>query len=190
MWKSISSDAIIGNFIIESIEKNDFSVELKKLDAFDTELSGRLAQHNYYTNFNIKDVSFFRDQYPFLIESYNDEGFRIAKKNWTQEELRDMLLRYFRYGMPKVVINEMKQTLQTVLGRQLQQEKLKQRIKLIFYKESVMEDLIAIDKIIELCKKHFVNCNSVYDEPCDGCQLYDICKSYFKTQPQYWEVIE
>lgn len=50
-----------------------------------------------------------------------------------------------------------------------------------------MEDLIATDKIIELCKKHFVNCNSVYDEPCNGCQLYDICKSYFKTQPQYWE---
>lgn len=53
-----------------------------------------------------------------------------------------------------------------------------------------MEDLIAINKIIELCKKHFVNYNSSYDEPCDGCQLYDICKSYFKTQPQYWEVLE
>lgn len=57
------------------------------------------------------------------------------------------------------------------------------------YKEA-LEDLIAMDKIIELCKKHFVNCKSVYDEPCDGCQLYDICKSYFKKQPRFWEAYD
>ena len=108
MWKCVSSDVIIGNFIIESVERNNFNVELKKLYTFDNELSSRLVQHNYYTNFKAEDVSYFIDQYPFLIESYTDEGFRITQKNKTQEELRDTLLRYFRYGMPKVVINEMK----------------------------------------------------------------------------------
>lgn len=118
MWKLISSDTIIGNFVIESIEKNNFSIELQKLYSFDKELSGRLAQHNYYTNFDVKeDVSCFINQYTFLIESYNDEEFRIVQKNGTQEELRDTLLRYFRYGMPKVVINEMKQALQIILKR-------------------------------------------------------------------------
>ena len=116
MCKFISSDTIIGNFVIESIEKNDFSVELQKLYSFDKELSGRLAQHNYYTNFNVKDVSCFRDQYPYLIESSSGDGFRIAQKIGSQDEFRRMLIRYFRYGMPKVVINEMKQTLQIILG--------------------------------------------------------------------------
>ena len=116
MCRFISSDVIIGNFIIEAVERNKFSVELQKLYSFDKELSGRLAQHNYYTNFNVKDVSCFGDQYPYLIESSSGDRFKITQNIGSQDEFRRMLIRYFRYGMPKVVINEMKQILQIILG--------------------------------------------------------------------------
>lgn len=115
MCKFISSDSIIGNFVIESVEKDDFQIELEKLYIFDKELSKRLKKHNYFTNFNVKEISSFKDNYPFIIKSYNNESFSIIQRIESKDEFHSMLIRYFRLGMPKVVINEMKQVLKTIL---------------------------------------------------------------------------
>lgn len=42
MCKFISSDSIIGNFVIESLEKNNYKIEFEKLYDFDEQLSRSL----------------------------------------------------------------------------------------------------------------------------------------------------
>lgn len=116
MCKLISSDSIIGNFVIESLEKNDFQIELQKLYDFDEQLSERLEKHNYYTNFDLQRVLDFKDNYPFLVESMDNKCFSIVKETEKKDEFYSMLIRYFRLGMPKVVIREMKIISQTILG--------------------------------------------------------------------------
>lgn len=116
MCKFISSDSIIGNFLIEAIEKDDFQIELKKLYDFDQQLSKKLEKHNYYTNFDLLRVSDFHENYPFIIESLDNEYFHIYKDVSNKDDFRSMLVRYFRLGMPKIVISEMKSISQTILG--------------------------------------------------------------------------
>lgn len=115
MCKVISSDSIIGNYVIESIENNDFQIELQKLYDFDKKLSEELEKHNYYTNFDLKKVMDFKDNYPFLVESINDESFKIIDTKEKNDELCWLLKRYFRLGMPKIVINNMTKIFKLVL---------------------------------------------------------------------------
>jgi len=115
MCKFISSDSVIGNFVIEILEKNDdFRIELTKLYAFDAQLSERLKEHNYYTKFENRRVLDFKDDYPFFIESLDKECFSIVNSE-KKPELKSMLIRYFRVGLPKIVIEEMKTVSKTIL---------------------------------------------------------------------------
>ena len=116
MCKFISSDSIIGNFVIESLEKNDFRIELEKLYEFDEQLSKKLVEYNYYTNFDLVKVADFTESYPFLVESLDNECFHIVKDIQNKDNFHSLLIRYFRLGMPKIVINEMKIISQTILG--------------------------------------------------------------------------
>lgn len=115
MCKFISSDSIIGNFVIESLEKNNYKIEFEKLYDFDEQLSRSLEAHNYYTKFDLVKVFDFKEQYPFLIESLENECFNIVK-NIEIESFQATLIRYFRLGMPKIVIDKMKSISQRILG--------------------------------------------------------------------------
>ncbi len=116
MCKFISSDSIIGNFVIESLEKDDFSIELEKLYKFDDQLSRKLVEHNYYTNFDLVKVNDFKENYPFFIESLDSECLHIVNDINNRDKFQSLLIRYFRMGMPKFVINEMKIISQMILG--------------------------------------------------------------------------
>lgn len=115
MCKFISSDSIIGNFVIESLEKNNYKIEFEKLYDFDEQLSKNLEAHNYYTNFDLVEVFDFKEQYPFLIESLENECLNIVQ-DIERKSFQASLIRYFRLGMPKIVINEMKSISQMILG--------------------------------------------------------------------------
>ncbi len=112
MCKIISSDLIIGNFVIESLEKDDFKIEFEKLYDFDDKLSSNLEKYNYYTNFDLSNVIEFKQNYSFLIESYDDECFNVVKDI---ENFQSLLIRYFRLGIPKFVIDEMKRVSKSIL---------------------------------------------------------------------------
>lgn len=116
MCKIISSDSIIGNFVIEALEKDDFKIDLEKLYDFDEQLSANLEKHNYYTKFDLIEVIDFSENYPFLIESLDNDCFHIVKNIGDKARFQSMLLRYFRFGMPKIVIDEMKSISQAILG--------------------------------------------------------------------------
>ena len=116
MCRFISGDSIIGNFVIESLEKDNFRIEFEKLYNFDRQLSVKLAEYDYYTNFDIIKVIEFKENYPFLIESSDDKCFYIKKNIEDKNQFYSILVRYFRLGMPKIVINEMKIVSQDFLG--------------------------------------------------------------------------
>ena len=115
MCKFISSDSVIGNFVIESLEKNDFTIELKKLYDFDTLLSEKLITQDYYTKFDSGRIIDFKENYPFLVESLENDCLHIVKDIENREVFNSMLVRYFRLGMPKFVITQMKVVSQTIL---------------------------------------------------------------------------
>lgn len=115
MCKFISSDSIIGNFVIESLERNNYKIEFEKLYNFDEQLSRNLKAYDYYTKFDLVKVFDFKEQYPFLIESLENECFNIVN-NVEVESFQATLIRYFRLGMPKIVIDEMKSISQMILG--------------------------------------------------------------------------
>lgn len=115
MCKIISSDIVIGNFIIEAVEKDNFEIELNKIYDFDTKLSEKLMKHNYYTRFDSINVIEFQENYPFFIKSIN-ERFVCVDDSKKKDEFMNMLIRYFRIGIPKIVAQEIKTISQTILG--------------------------------------------------------------------------
>ncbi len=114
MCKIISSDIVIGNFVIEAVEKDDFEIELKKIYDFDTKLSKELIKHDYYTKFDPINVIEFQENYPFFIKSINESLVCVDDSN-KKDYLMNMLIRYFRIGIPKIVAQEMKTISQTIL---------------------------------------------------------------------------
>lgn len=116
MCKIISSDLIIGNFIIEAVAKNDFKVEIGAIQKFDEELSQRLIKYDYYTNFSMTSVACFAEYYSFLIESLDEQYIKILNDEANEDRFAQKLNRYFRFGMPRIVIDEMHSVLQNLLG--------------------------------------------------------------------------
>lgn len=114
MSKIINSDIIIGNFIIEAVEKNDFEVKISQLYDFDLKLSEKLIEYNFYTKFDPINVIEFQEEYPFFIKSVNKTTFCVDNSN-NKEHLKQMLIRYFRIGIPKIVSQEIKNISEMIL---------------------------------------------------------------------------
>lgn len=113
MCKIISSDAIIGNFILELVEKNNFCISIDKMIHWDEKLSENLKKHNYYTKFDFHSILDFQDNYPFFIESVESNCIKIFNK-LNKITLMNQLARYFRIGMPKLVVDEIISTLKNI----------------------------------------------------------------------------
>ncbi len=112
----ISSDVVIGNFVIEAVKKDDFKIELSKLFSFDEELSKSLKQYDYYTKFTPEKIHDFQKNYPFFIASIDDNALTIATDAKHSKEFLLLLIRYFRIGIPKLVVSEVEATSKDILG--------------------------------------------------------------------------
>ena len=116
MCTLISSEGVIGNFLIEAVKKNDYKIEIKKLYAYDKELSKQLKMHDYYTRFTPEKILAFQENYPFFVTSV-DKGFlNIVKRENDEKQYVTLLTRYFRLGLPKFVVEEMEKSSNIVLG--------------------------------------------------------------------------
>lgn len=116
MCTMISSDVVIGNFVIEAVKKNDYKIELNKLYNFDEELSKRLKQYDIYTKFTPEKILDFQENYPFFIESIENNSLRVATDADHSKEFLRLLIRYFRIGIPKLVVTKVEATSKDVLG--------------------------------------------------------------------------
>lgn len=106
MCKIISSDAVIGNFILESVERDNFDVSIEKMFNYDEKLSKELKTHNYFTRFNYDEILDFSENYPFFVKSVESNHIKIFDEMNNKTTLINQLIRYFRIGMPKLVVDE------------------------------------------------------------------------------------
>ena len=116
MCTLISSEVVIGNFLIEAVEKNDYKIEIKKLYAYENKLTKQLKMHDYYTKFTSDKILAFQDNYPFFVTSVDNDFLNIVKRDNDEKQFVTLLTRYFRLGLPKFVVEAMKKSSKDVLG--------------------------------------------------------------------------
>lgn len=108
--KYISSDIIIGNYLIEAIEKFKHEIFIDDLIIFDRMISEKLNEE-YCTIFSLDGINNFEDTYPFFIV-LGKNGKIIIKIDYNnkfqENELKECLNSYFRIGLPTDIVNVMK----------------------------------------------------------------------------------
>lgn len=118
MCKMISSESIIGNFLLAAVEKGDDQINIEKLFKFESLLGSHLNRLNYFTCLNYMNILDFAEDYPFFIKSVNEINVCMTDA-YDQCVLSNKLNRYFKMGLPKVVINEMQTVSKNVLEDKL-----------------------------------------------------------------------
>lgn len=118
MCKMISSESIIGNFLLAALEMGDDQVNIEKLFMFESILSSHLNRLNYFTHLNYMSILDFADDYPFFIKSVNEINVSLTD-SYDSRVLLNKLNRYFKMGLPKAVINEMQAVSKNVLEDKL-----------------------------------------------------------------------
>lgn len=117
MCKIISSDSVIGNFVFEEVEKERYEIEIDELLKFERELSKKLKKFDYYTNFSKRCIINFMESYPFFIKSVSENTITINQDVFQHEKLFSKLERYFRLGIPQVVVNNMTEVYQNIVRK-------------------------------------------------------------------------
>lgn len=109
MCKTITSEIIIGNFIIDSIknkkEVKSNVLEISNLINFEKRLSDALTE-DYCSEFTLSDLFLFQQNYPFLLEKIDDDNLYIIDTVKNDDVLKQ-LNRYFRIGVPSKIIQKM-----------------------------------------------------------------------------------
>lgn len=116
MCKIISSEAVIGNFIIESVERDNYDISIEKMNNYEKQLSENLEKYNYFTRFDFDEILDFTENYPFFVKSLQSNHMKICNKSNNNTNLINKLKRYFRIGMPTLVINEMVSVSKSILA--------------------------------------------------------------------------
>lgn len=114
MKNVISSDLVIGNFVIEAVGSKKYKIDLNDFFKFEVILSENLKKKDYYTNISRYIINDFADEYPFFIESIDDRYINII--NTEEKHLEKMLMRYFRIGVPNFIITEVQTASNQLLG--------------------------------------------------------------------------
>ena len=104
--KLLSSDVIIGNFIIEASIRCQEKISIDSLSSFDTIISKSIYKIGYVTDFSIERVIEFKENYPFFMSQTNE--IYISKV--------DKLIKYFRIGLSNKLIHEFELAADTILG--------------------------------------------------------------------------
>lgn len=106
MCKIIDSEVVIGNILIELLEKNVQTIGFDKIVTFEEELSKKLNKLDYYTTFNLQEISKFEENYSFFITSRHEELIVNEKLFDESKQGMDRLSRHFRYGLPTLITEQ------------------------------------------------------------------------------------
>lgn len=102
MSSFISYDVIIGNFLFECVQHNK-KASISDFYNFEANLSKKLKKYDYYLNFMYSDIEDFVEEYSFFVSREKD-NFIVNNDN------KYLLNRYFRMGLPAIVVNQIKET--------------------------------------------------------------------------------
>lgn len=116
MCKAISSEIVIGNLILEAVERDEKKIPIEDLISFDKKINISLKDMDYFTKFSIDNMFEFEKNYPFFISTINDNELEIIKFDAPKEYFLKRLTRYFRMGLPNDVINKLSAASKMVLG--------------------------------------------------------------------------
>lgn len=105
----INSEAIIGNFLIELVNQNRFSISFEELLHLEEALEENLKGSKYCASFNYTDISDFACDYPFFVK-VSTLGMLVLQQ---KPELTYSMERYFRVGLPTVIA----ETIHEILAR-------------------------------------------------------------------------
>ncbi|MCL2135762.1 MAG: hypothetical protein FWH37_09525 [Candidatus Bathyarchaeota archaeon] len=104
MCKIISSDVIIGHCVLEAVKRGVTQVSFKQLIAFDEQIGAPLKEMDYFAKFSLYRVFEFEDKYPFFVSSISDDAL-IIDHGSNRAHTIERLKKYFRMGLPNVVID-------------------------------------------------------------------------------------
>ena len=112
----VNTDVIIGNYIIELVEKGRRRFSFAELKEFDDVLSLRVAKLEYHFKPLLFHVEDFADTYREFVRQDRD-GFFIPK-----DVDKPLLIRHFRIGCPADLLNEIKNVVNELLAKQKSKE--------------------------------------------------------------------
>ena len=99
MSKTISGNAIIGNYIVECLRDNRKEFSIVELFEFDEKVSEKLEGFKIFSNFSNTSVEkFLEEDHPYMFEKA-EEGFITLKDDLDWKNLA----RRFRLGIPHEV---------------------------------------------------------------------------------------
>ncbi len=115
MCKIIDSELVIGNILIELLEKDIKTIEFEKIIKFEEKLSKKLNKLDYYTTFSIQELSKFEENYSFFITLCHESLVFNPKLFEEKKNGVNRLSRYFRYGIPTVITEQIEHISNEVL---------------------------------------------------------------------------
>ncbi len=106
MCRRISAEYIIGNVLIEALERKksfvDFDVIIKVDDFLYKEL---LEKYDTFSKVDFEDIYSTVDNYPYFFKAKGNRlELAVSQDEGELEGLKERLLRYFRIGLPKCVV--------------------------------------------------------------------------------------
>ncbi len=118
MKNLISSDLVIGNFVIEAVGSKRYQIGLNDFFQFEVILSENLKKKDYYTNISRLIINEFAEEYPFFVKSIDDQYIKLTEyiNDDDERRYRNMLLRYFRIGVPSFIVEEVQLASNILLG--------------------------------------------------------------------------
>ena len=101
--KKVSAEVVIGNLIIEAIQRGKREVTSDQFIDFDNSLSAIIKHKGMMTDFTPLQIYEFELNYPYFVEVVNDslKLAEIDKGRWIQ---------CFRAGLPISLIKDIKQS--------------------------------------------------------------------------------
>ena len=117
MCKKINAELVIGNILIEAIERKQILLTIEQIIEFETKFDELLKKDDAFTDFNLSEISLFTQNYPFFLEIKDSESVEIQTSNDQIDIFTNRLKRYFRIGLPNNIVNDVKQTSELVFGR-------------------------------------------------------------------------
>lgn len=108
MCNLISNRLVIGNYLIESIEKNKYTFTLDEFDRFEKELTIKLNRIDYYSTFDEEGIFDFIEDYPSFLK-FDSDTLTISNE-MDKERFLKLLKRYFRVGISKSISSAISET--------------------------------------------------------------------------------
>ncbi len=102
MAKIVSSNAILGNLILNCAVHNKCSISLNEIFVYRSALDKQANAGKYFITFNFADIEDFANEYCFFVNMDADGNLHL--KNKPDQGLIRRLKRYFEMGLPSDLV--------------------------------------------------------------------------------------